>query len=144
MSLVSPIVREPDPAEIDPGPCQMCGRTIDEHFRVDTFEGPLFLCEDALFAGDLVCQWELADAQDRWRHTGEPAPSAAVRNSDISARPANKPRPYSTPDSTIAAFFYVIKTKDAAGIAAWLADHPRDETYLRKILEQKCSTAPTL
>jgi hypothetical protein len=139
---VSSLDIEPAPIEIDPGPCQMCGRTIGEHSRVDTFDGSIFLCDDG--PGDLVRQWELADPRDRWRHTGEPAPSAAVRNSDSFARPANKPRPYSTPDSTIAAFFYVIKTKDAAGIAAWLAAHPRDETYLRKILEQKYSTAPTL
>jgi AAA domain len=35
---------EPDPIEIDPRPCGECGRTIDQHRRVDTPEGPEFFC----------------------------------------------------------------------------------------------------
>jgi hypothetical protein len=138
MSLVSPIVREPDPNEIDPGPCQMCGRTIDEHFRVDTFDGSIFLCDDG--PGDLVRQWELGDLRDCWKHTGEAPPPASVRNSDISSVPAKAPQ-YRTPQTVVDAFFYVLKTKDATGIAEWLAAHPQDERYLQKIWEQKCSTA---
>jgi len=37
---------EPDPIEMDPRPCMECGRTIDQHQRVDTPEGPEFLCDD--------------------------------------------------------------------------------------------------
>jgi hypothetical protein len=48
---------------------------------------------------------------------------------------------FRTPQSVIDAFFYVLKTKDAAGIAEWLAAHPQDERHLQKIWEQKCSTA---
>jgi hypothetical protein len=139
MIAADPIILEPAPIAIELA-CQLCGRTIDEHFRVDTFEGSIFLCENG---DDLVRQWELADPRDAWRRTGGPPPPEKFRNSDIQAPSAKAPQ-YRTPQSVVDAFFYVIKTKDAAGIAAWLADHPRDETYLRKILEQKCSTAPTL
>jgi hypothetical protein len=136
MSTVDDLL-EPDPIEIDPRSCELCGRKIDQHERVDTPEGPEFFCfpDD-----DIVTSWELADPRDSWRHTGEPPPPVSVRNSDIAAKP-NAPRSYRTPQATVDAFFCVLKTKDAAGIAEWLADHPRDEKYLQKIWEQKCSTA---
>jgi hypothetical protein len=133
---------EPDPIEIDPRPC-VCGYTINQHLRVDTPEGPEFCCQDIEadeLAYNLVRDWELVDPRDRWRHTAEPPPPASVRNSDISVVPAKTPQ-YRTPQSTVDAFFFVLKTKDAAGIAAWLAAHPRDERHLQKIWEQKCSTA---
>lgn len=49
---------EPDPIEIDPRPCERCGRTIDQHECIDTPEGPEFYCfpDD-----DIVTCWELAD-----------------------------------------------------------------------------------
>src|SRR5450631_4117228 len=40
------IEREPDPIEMDPRPCGLCGLTIDRHERDDTPEGPLFFCAD--------------------------------------------------------------------------------------------------
>ena len=138
MNIAASHTLEPEPIEIDPRPCGLCGRTIDQHECVDTGEGPEFFCYPD---DDIVTRWELADPRDAWRHTGEPPPPASVRNSDISARPADKPQPYRTPQSVVDAFFYMLKTKDAAGIAEWLAAHPQDERYLQKIWEQKCSTA---
>ncbi len=60
--------------------------------------------EIVLRTADLVRQWELADPRDAWRVTEEALPTAAIRNSDISGAPADKPRPYRTPQSTIDAF----------------------------------------
>jgi hypothetical protein len=124
-------VAEVQPIEIDPRPCELCGRTIDEHECLDDGEGPEFFCYPA---ADLVTQWELADPRDRWKHTGELPP-------DIGIPIAAAKLPYRTPQSTVDAFFFVLKTKNAAGIAAWLAAHPRDERHLQKIWERKCSTA---
>lgn len=91
-------------------------------------------------AADRVRQWELDDPRDRWRHTGEAPSPASVRNSDISGKPVVTAKPYRTPPhSVIDAFFYVVRTKDAAGIAEWLARHQQDEKYLQKLWEQKCS-----
>jgi hypothetical protein len=160
-------VADVQPIEIDPRPC-VCGATIDQHLRVDTPEGPEFFClcdlcgltvdhhdtadtptgqqwfcreifNDGGAAGT-VRAWELADPRDSWQHTGEAPPPASVRNGAIVASPERADQ-YRTPQSVIDAFFFVVRTKDAAGIAAWLADHPRDENHLKKIWERKCSTA---
>jgi len=138
--ITADIEREADPIEAqthltDEGSCQLCGLSIDEHFRVDTFEGSLFLCENA--EGDLVRQWELADSRDGWKHTGEPPPAAAVRNSDISARPADKALPYRPPQSTIDAFWFVVSLCDPGRLKTWLSDHPQDEPFLLKLLKGK-------
>lgn len=129
---------EPDPIEIDPRPCELCGRTIDQHEMIDDGEGPEFYCYPD---DDIVTQWELADPRDAWRHTGEAPPPASVRNSDIAPSGNAAPAHYRTPQATVDAFFYVVSLDDPARLAAWLADHPRDERYLQKIWEQKCSTA---
>jgi hypothetical protein len=89
---------------------------------------------------DMVRQLELADPRDAWRHTGEPPPPASVRNSDITPA-STRPDYYKTPQSVVDAFWFVASLDDPARLAAWLADHPRDERYLQKIWEQKCSTA---
>ena len=128
---------EPDPIELDPRPCELCGRTVDQHERIDQGEGPEFFCYPA---DDIVKLWELADPRDGWRHTGEPPPPASVRNSDLTATAA-RPDYYRTPQSTADALWFVASLDDPARLAAWLADHPRDEKYLQKIWEQKCSTA---
>jgi hypothetical protein len=124
---------EPNPIEIDPRPCERCRRTIDQHERVDTGEGPEFFCcpDD-----DIVTLWELADPRDAWRHTGEPPPPASVRNSDIAAKPASASR-YRTPQTTIDAFWYVVRLADPGRLAAWLDDHPKDEFFLLNLLEKK-------
>jgi hypothetical protein len=136
-ALAQPITGHALPIEIDPRPCELCGRTIDQHECVDTGEGPEFFCYPD---NDIVTSWELADPRDAWRHTGETPPPASVRNSDITASPS-APTHYRTPEATAQAFWYVASLDEPERLAAWLADHPRDATYLRKLLEQKCSSA---
>jgi hypothetical protein len=36
------VVPEPDPLEIDPRPCELCGLTIDRHEQVETRKGRNF------------------------------------------------------------------------------------------------------
>jgi hypothetical protein len=48
---------------------------------------------------------------------------------------------YHTPQATVDAFFFVVRTKDADGIGQWLSDHPFDARSLHKLWKQKCSTA---
>jgi hypothetical protein len=126
--------RIPDPIEIDPNPCEWCGRTIDQHRMVDTAEGPEFFC---LPDDDIVTLWELADPRDAWRHTGEKPPPEHVRNSDIGAKPVNVSRPHSTPQSTVDAFWYVVRLDDPEYLKRWLAQHPRDVATLQKLWEGK-------
>jgi len=125
---------EPDPIEIDPRPCGLCGRTIDQHECVDDGEGPEFYCfpDD-----DILTRWELADVRDARRHTGEPAPQASARNSDITPSPTSAPAHYRTPQATRDAFWFVVNLCDPARLKAWLADHPRDARHLLKLLEGK-------
>src|SRR5882672_11400846 len=122
---------EPDPIAIDPRPCAICGCTIDLHFRVDTFDGPEFFCQDLevlihLRAADLVRQWELADPRDVWRHMGDAPPPASVRNSTIGEKPAKAQRPYRTPQSTVDAFWHVVREGNTEKLESWLANHPSD------------------
>jgi hypothetical protein len=131
----------PEPIEIDPRSCEHCGLTIDQHFRVDTFEGPEYFCQPIevlmhLHTAQQVRQWEMDDPRDRWRHTGEKAPSIAARNSDIGAKHA-PPRPYVTPEATVNAFLYVARNHDAAYLARWLEQHPQDIATLTKLWEAK-------
>jgi len=128
---------EPEPIEIDPRPC-VCGYTIDQHLRVDTPEGPEFYCQDIgadELADNLVRDWELADARDRWRHTGEAPPTASVRNSDITARSESRPRPYEPATSTIDAFWLLVAFAEPKRLKPWLADRPKDAAFLLRLLE---------
>ena len=122
---------EPDPIEIDPRPCKLCGRTVDQHEMIDDGEGPEFFCfpDD-----DIVTCWELADPRDAWRHTGEAPPPASVRNSDIGAKPA-APSHYRTLQSTIDAFWYVASLDDPDHLKRWLAEHPSDVAAIQKLWE---------
>ena len=134
MNIAASIELEPDPIEIDPRPCELCGCTIDQHRRIDTPEGPDFFCDDVereimLRAADLVRQWEFADSRDRWRHIGERPPPPAIEG------PAAKP--YRTPQSTIDAFWYVVHLDDADRLEAWLLAHSKDAPTLLKMLETK-------
>ena len=51
------------------------------------------------------------------------------------AKPARKE--YRTPQSTIDAFFGWVVRQDEAYQRRWLAEHPKDEAYLRKLLREK-------
>ncbi|MCC8964894.1 hypothetical protein H8A95_21910 [Bradyrhizobium sp. Pear76] len=119
------------PLEIDPRPCELCGRTIDQHHCQDDGEGPLFFCWDD---GDLVTAWELADPRDAWRHTGEAPSPAHVRNSDISGS-AGRPPQYRTPQATIDAFRIVLDAGNPDRLATWLRNHPADAPALLEMLE---------
>ena len=112
------------PIEIDPRPCEWCGRTIDQHQCIDHGEGPEFYCYPD---GDLVKQWELDDPRDRWRHTGDARPPAAPTTSTT--------KPYSTPRATVDAFFYVLGIGDVDYLTNWLSQHPLDVPTLHKLWE---------
>ena len=150
---IAPTFNDAEPA---PRPCELCGCTIDRHHRVDTEEGPEFFCiewrPDKLTlpelerraelrrqeeAAAILKRWELADPRDAWRHTGERRPPASIRNSDIGGQPATLATPYRTPQSTIDAFWYVVRLADPQRFAAWLDDHPKDEFFLLNLLESK-------
>ncbi|WP_247409678.1 hypothetical protein [Bradyrhizobium sp. 150] len=78
-------------------------------------------------AQQLVRAWELEDARDRWKHTGELPPS-----------PAEKPKTpvaYKPADSTIDAFFYLVRLGDSERLRSWLDDHRQDASYLLELLE---------
>jgi hypothetical protein len=81
--------------------------------------------EIALRTAELVRDWELADARDRWRHTGERRPIIRTE----------QPRrePYAPPASTIAAFWHVQRNESPDYLARWLSNHPADAPALYKI-----------
>jgi hypothetical protein len=126
MSDVIDVPADIERAPLEIEPCELCGCAIED------LEELIYLR-----AADLVTQWELADPRDAWRHTGEPAPAASVRNSDISAKPASATRPYRTPQATIKAFWYVAGLDDAGYLKRWLAQHPLDVETLQKLWEAK-------
>jgi hypothetical protein len=68
------------------------------------------------YAAQIVRQWEIADARDRWQHTGElpPAPKAA---------PTAAARPIRLPSSTVEAFKHVVNLGAPETLSKWLRDH---------------------
>jgi hypothetical protein len=135
---------EANPLQIDPRPCELCGRTIDQHQCVDHGEGPEFFCWDD---DDIVTSWELADPRDAWRRTGEPPPAASVRNSDIAAKPARAPQPYHPAQSTVDAFRFLTGAGDVGKVRQWLADRPKDAPALSAFTSGApgpCLSVPTL
>ena len=50
---------------------------------------------------------------------------------------AFKPRPYRTPQSTIDAFWYLVRLNDPAQLKAWLQDRPQDRQTLRNLYEER-------
>jgi hypothetical protein len=58
-----------------------------------------------------------------------------ARDESQPAKPARKE--YRTPQSTIDAFFGWVVRQDEAYQRCWLAEHPKDEAYLRKLLREK-------
>jgi hypothetical protein len=99
--------------------CELCGYAIED------LEELIYLC-----AADLIAQWEIADPRDRWRHTGEHPPSAVET-------PRAAPQPYRTPQSTIDAFWYVVRLDDPDYLTRWLERHPLDASALCKLWEGK-------
>jgi hypothetical protein len=75
------------------------------------------------YAAQLMRQWDFADPRDSWKHTGDRPPADSVRNSDISGKPAIKPRRNGPAQSTIDAFWCVVHTGEAKRLSDWLLDH---------------------
>jgi hypothetical protein len=78
----------------------------------------------------LRVSWEMADARDRWQHTGEQRPQKASTSK-------RRPKPYCPADSTADAFWVVVGLNDPDALKAWMCDHPRDAPTLLKLLENK-------
>jgi hypothetical protein len=128
----------PDPIEIDPRPCDLCGLTIDRHDMVDDGDGPEFFCLDWLpdemtlpeleRRAEMRRQEEIAAIMARWEAMDEEI-------SRRKAAPLPAPEPYRPAQSTGDAFRLLIKTGDAARARAWLADRPKDAPSLLLLLE---------
>ena len=118
MNSASPDVLEPEPIDIGP-PCELCGCAIED------LEELIYLR-----AADLIAQWERADPRDAWRHPGEQPPRA------IGPAPTAT-QPYRTPQSTVDAFWYVVRLDDPQHLTRWLAQHPLDAPALCKLWEDK-------
>ena len=48
-----------------------------------------------------------------------------------------RPRPYRTAQSTIDAFWYLVQVNDPDRLEAWLADHPKDASFLYQLLQAR-------
>ena len=113
---------EPDPLEIDPRPCELCGLTIDRHEMVDDGDGPLFYCLD--LCPDDMTLVELERRAELRREEEIAAIIAEMEAADrlFAIRPVNEPLPYRTPQSTTDAFWYVVALVDSDRLKAWLCD----------------------
>jgi hypothetical protein len=65
------------------------------------------------------------------------APTGAKIIPHYELEAARRARPYRTPQSTIDAFWHVVRNYDDAGIDKWLDEHPRDRLYLIDLLDVK-------
>jgi hypothetical protein len=65
------------------------------------------------------------------------APTSAKIIPHYELEAARRARPYRTPQSTIDAFWYVVRNYDDASIDKWLDEHPRDRLYLIDLLDVK-------
>jgi hypothetical protein len=108
---------EIEPASTEVEGCELCGCAIED------LEELIYLR-----AADLVAQWERGDPRDNWKYTGEHPPRK---------QPPTPAPTYCTPQATIDAFMFVARNHDAAYIARWLENHPRDVATLTKIWEAK-------
>ena len=136
--LVPPIELGPDPIEIDPRPCELCGLTIDRHVEVDHGEGPEFYCAD--ISPDDMTPPELERRAELRRQEEVAAIFARLEAMDDPSKrlpPRSKAEPYRPAESTIAAFQYVVSLNDLEHLKNWLADHPADAPFLLKLLESK-------
>jgi hypothetical protein len=65
------------------------------------------------------------------------APTGAKIIPHYELEAARRARPYRTPQSTIDAFWYVVREYEEADIKKWLDEHPRDRAYLLELAERK-------
>jgi hypothetical protein len=134
-AIVIPADLEPDPLELDPRPCGLCGLTVDRHDMVDHGEGPEFYCADVspdeMTLEELARRAELRRQEDvaailsRWEAMDQPArpPARAEQES------------YHPAQSTVDAFRYLTAAGDIGRIREWLADRPKDAPHLLALLE---------
>jgi hypothetical protein len=141
-AIVNPIEIDPNLIEIDPRPCELCGLTIDRHDMVDNGEGPEFFCADISpddmtldelerraelrrqeEVAAIIARWEAMD--EAWDRARQPAPAL------------DAPEPYRPAASTIDAFWHVVGLADPDRLTGWLRDHPKDASFLLKLLEGK-------
>jgi hypothetical protein len=133
------VASDPDPLEIDPRPCELCGLTIDRHEMVDHGEGPIFFCADLspdeMTLPELERRAELRRQEDiaailaRWEAQDALAPCEPL--------PPREPEPYRPAQSTIQAFWFVVGLRDPERFKAWLADRPKDAPFLLQLLETR-------
>jgi hypothetical protein len=127
----------PEPIEIDPRPCLLCGLMIDRHEMVDDADGPLFYCLD--LSPDEMTLLEL-ERRAELRRQEEVATILArmdAMNGPYECPSPRKPAPYRPAQSTIDAFWYVVSLRDPERFKAWLADRPQDMPFLLELLETK-------
>jgi hypothetical protein len=148
-------LHNPDPLELEPRPCTLCGLRIDRHHVIDDGDGPEFFClpTEALTlqelerraelvirieAAAIVARLELADPRDRWRQTGEPAPAPEIRNGPLVTSSQVRTSPH-VPQPTLEAFRHLVAAGDVGHLKAWLADHPKDAPFLLSLIESPAS-----
>jgi hypothetical protein len=134
MNAAEPLMREPEPIEIDPRPEEQFCALSDDNDDARKILSPEEIAEEIerviyLRASDLVEKWERADPRDCWRHTGEQPPREVGNPTTV--------QPYRTPQATIDAFWYIVGLCNPVQLTAWLEDHPKDAPFLLKLLEGK-------
>jgi len=93
---------------------------LEEMGTLDLVYPELMMSSDYDWTYQLVQRWE---AEDENR----------LKSAEISKCK------YRTPQATIDAFFGWIVRQDEPTQARWLAEHPQDAPYLRKLWEEKCN-----
>jgi len=128
-------VPEPDPIEVDPRPCTLCGLTVDRHEMIDDGEGPEFFC----LSPDELTLPELERRAELIRQVEVAAILARMdaRQGPSERSPPREPEPYRPAASTIGAFWYVVGLRDPERFKTWLADRPQDAPFLLQLLEGK-------
>ena len=83
----------------------------------------------------LADRWGLIDLHGQDAIQAEMAAAFMVPHNEIPLAPEPEPtrRTYSTPRSTVDAFWYVASLDDAQYLKRWLAQHPRDVAALQKL-----------
>jgi hypothetical protein len=139
-AIVIPTELAPDPINLDPRPCELCGLTIDRHEMVDLGEGPEFFCID--FSPDeltldelerraeLRCQEEVAAIFARLEAADDPSKRLPPRSA---------PEPYRPAKSTVDAFRLLAAAADIERLKVWLGDRPKDAPLLLALLESPAS-----
>jgi hypothetical protein len=126
---------EPDPIQIDPRPCEICGLTIDRHDMIDSGEGPEFFCQDDPDEMTLI---ELERRSEYRRQEEVAAIFARLEAMDDPSKrmpPRAEPKSYRPAQSTVDAFRYLAAAGDIERIREWLADRPADAPHLLALLE---------